>query len=182
MSNTDGEARFEERQMFRQWWLIVLLAIPAAFVWYGFIQQIVRGIPWGSKPAPDGIVWFLVLSVGLILPALILSMGVLTRITHDQVLVRFKPIAKRAFDIAALQAASSITYRPIREYGGWGIRFSRKRGTAYSCSGNRGVRLTLEDGSRFLIGSQDPDALLAAIQKGRQALGLEVLPDESGLG
>ena len=34
------------------------------------------------------------------------------------------------------------TYRPIMEYGGWGIRYGVK-GMAYNISGNRGLQLEL---------------------------------------
>ena len=54
-------------------------------------------------------------------------------------------------------------YRPILEYGGWGIRFGLK-GKAYNVSGNRGVQLELTNGKRLLIGSQRPEELWQAIQ------------------
>jgi hypothetical protein len=54
------------------------------------------------------------------------------------------------------------TYRPIRDYGGWGIRYGRG-GKAYNVSGNRGVMLELSDGQKLLIGSQRPEELANAI-------------------
>ncbi len=57
------------------------------------------------------------------------------------------------------------TYRPIRDYGGWGIRYGRG-GKAYNVSGNRGVMLELSDGQKLLIGSQKPDDLANAISLG----------------
>ena len=50
------------------------------------------------------------------------------------------------------------TYRPIREYGGWGIRYGFK-GIAYNVRGNHGVQIILKDGSRILIGTQMADEL-----------------------
>jgi hypothetical protein len=56
------------------------------------------------------------------------------------------------------------TYRPILEYGGWGIRYSPfGQGCAYNVSGNRGVQLELADGQRILIGSQRAEELARAI-------------------
>ena len=55
------------------------------------------------------------------------------------------------------------TYRPIREYGGYGIRYSSK-GKAYNVSGDRGVQIELLNGERLLIGSQRADELWRAIQ------------------
>jgi hypothetical protein len=54
------------------------------------------------------------------------------------------------------------TYRPIRDYGGWGIRYGRN-GKAYNVSGNRGVMLEFSHGQKLLIGSQKPGDLANAI-------------------
>jgi hypothetical protein len=54
-------------------------------------------------------------------------------------------------------------YRPILEYGGWGIRCGFKGARAYNVSGNKGVQLILQNGKRLLIGSQKPDELVEAI-------------------
>ena len=55
------------------------------------------------------------------------------------------------------------TYRPILEYGGWGIRYTMGRGWAYNVSGNQGVQLELASGKRILIGSQRAEELARAI-------------------
>jgi hypothetical protein len=52
----------------------------------------------------------------------------------------------------------------MEQYGGRGIRRGR-HGWAYTVSGNRGVKLILAGGEQFLIGSQRPEELAAAIQK-----------------
>jgi hypothetical protein len=51
-----------------------------------------------------------------------------------------------------------VTYRPFREYGGWGIRFGRQ-GIAYTVSGDRGVLVRLRNGRSFLLGSKRPESL-----------------------
>ena len=55
-------------------------------------------------------------------------------------------------------------YKPLREYGGWGIRCSLKRGKAYNVSGNKGVQLVFKNGKQLLIGSQKAEALEEAIR------------------
>ncbi|MHC4643443.1 MAG: hypothetical protein ACYS32_17515, partial [Planctomycetota bacterium] len=58
------------------------------------------------------------------------------------------------------------TYKPILEYGGWGIRCSfTGKGKAYNVSGNKGVQLVFTNGKKLLIGSQQPDDLAAAIEE-----------------
>lgn len=65
-------------------------------------------------------------------------------------------------DIASVQA---VTYNPLLEYGGWGIRGFGKK-IAYNAQGNRGVLVTLKSGGTVLLGSQQPEDLEAAIRSG----------------
>jgi hypothetical protein len=54
------------------------------------------------------------------------------------------------------------TYRPIRDFGGWGVRWAA-RGIVYHARGKHGARLVLASGERVLIGSQRADDLARAI-------------------
>ncbi len=85
-----------------------------------------------------------------------------TRVTPEAVEVRFGVLYRTSIPIADLVQAEAVAYRPIREYGGWGIRgFGRRR--ALNMRGDRGVLLHKKDGSTILIGSQKPRELLAAL-------------------
>ena len=66
---------------------------------------------------------------------------------------------------ASIARAEAVVYRPIRDYGGWGIRgFGRRR--ALNARGNHGVlHHRGRDGSTLLIGSQTPRALLSALPR-----------------
>lgn len=50
------------------------------------------------------------------------------------------------------------TYKAIREYGGWGLRFN-STGKAYIIKGNSGLQLYLKNGKKILIGTNQSDAL-----------------------
>jgi hypothetical protein len=94
--------------------------------------------------------------------AAVATMRQTTRVTPDAVTVRFGILYKTRIPIADVRQAEAVQYRPVRDYGGWGIRgFGRKR--ALNTRGNRGVLLTKADGSTILIGSQKPRELLAAL-------------------
>ena len=54
------------------------------------------------------------------------------------------------------------TYNPIREYGGWGIRYGLKS-KAYNVHGNHGVQLELLNRKRLLIGSQRSEEFANAL-------------------
>lgn len=69
----------------------------------------------------------------------------------------------RQFAAQDLSECYARTYRPILEYGGWGIRCGWK-GRAYNVSGHEGVQLVFKNGKRLLIGSQRSHELDRAIR------------------
>ena len=149
---------FIEKQQFRHPWIWVLLIGLCLLTLWGFIQQIVLGIPWGSNPAPDGLLLFIT-----ILPfALLWLFGVMclkTEITNEEIRVSFFPFFSRSFQWEDIEEAYVRQYRPLAEYGGWGVRFSPK-GMAYNVSGKMGLQLVLKKGKkRILIGTQLSDEL-----------------------
>ena len=73
------------------------------------------------------------------------------------------------FDFDSIEKAEAHSYSPLRDYGGWGIRYGGK-GKAYNVSGNKGVLLMLKDGKNVLIGSQNHEGLCSAINE-RLSLG-----------
>jgi len=93
-----------------------------------------------------------------------------TTVTAQAVEVRFGILYRTSIPLADLAQAEAVAYRPIREYGGWGIRgLGRRR--ALNMRGDRGVLLHRRDGSTVLIGSQKPRELLAAL--GRAGVSVE---------
>lgn len=49
-------------------------------------------------------------------------------------------------------------YKPLREYGGWGLRMGLfGKGSAINVSGNMGIQIELKNGDRILIGTNKPD-------------------------
>ena len=88
-----------------------------------------------------------------------------TRVTDRDLVVSFGavlPFYQRRFSLPKIVAAEAVTYAPLAEYGGWGIRgWGRK--IALNARGNRGVQLVLDNGSRVLVGSQRPQELVQAL-------------------
>lgn len=92
-----------------------------------------------------------------------------TRVDHEGVHVVFGlvPIYRKSFMLAEIERAVAETYSPLREFGGWGIRGLGKN-RALNMQGNRGVRLTLKNGDRMLIGSARAEDLAMAINSYRR--------------
>jgi hypothetical protein len=158
--------RFHEEQGFRQWWIWLLIGFVAALQWWGSVQQIVLGQPWGNKPASDWMMVLLWLLVGIGMPAFFLYMRLIVTVTDESIDIHYRPLTRRVIPMAEITHAEARTYSPLREYGGWGIRGLGGR-RAYNVSGDRGVELTLTDGRKVLIGSQRADDFARVIAAAR---------------
>lgn len=112
---------------------------------------------------------FILLMAGLLW--LMWASRLVTEVRDDGVYVRFFPFHRhfKVFLWEDIESFEARTYRPILEYGGWGLRFGLG-GTAYNVSGNRGLQLVLGSGGwsdRLLIGTQRPEELAMAVQSAR---------------
>jgi len=159
-----GTPLFREEQRFRQWWVWVIVVVPAALAWWPFIRQIVQGEPIGHNPAPDWLVWVIWLFIGLGLPLLFGRISMVVEVTGDAVRVHYRPLARRTIALGEIEHVEARTYNPVKEYGGWGIKGWSKDKMAYNVSGNRGVELTLTGGRSVMLGSRRADELAAVIQ------------------
>lgn len=154
---------FKEVQRFRDvWWIMVLVFGLAALQWWIFLGQIIGGIPMGNNPAPDAVVLFIWLLGGVGLPVLFLLLGLEVEVSPNAVIIRFTPLFTRVIEKREITYVEALTYQPLRQFGGWGIRGWGGR-VAYNVRGNQGVELTLYDGRRVLIGTQRAAELAAAI-------------------
>jgi len=90
-----------------------------------------------------------------------------TEVRADGLVVKLFPLhgSFREISLDGVEAVEVTTYRPLADYGGWGIRVS-SRGTAYNVHGNRVVLITYAAGKprSILIGSQQPEKLAAALE------------------
>ncbi|MDW7732147.1 MAG: DUF6141 family protein [Methanolobus sp.] len=165
---TDEDAVFfREQQKFNQLWVQLLIFVPVAIVWYGAIQQLVLGIPFGNNPASDNGMLLLLIIFGVLFPVFMLSLRMITEVRDSGLYIRFYPfhLSFREFPFESIKSCEVREYSPLRDYGGWGIRFGRN-GQAYNVSGNKGVFFEFNNGKRLMVGSQKPDELAAAISRG----------------
>ena len=159
---------FREVQRFRQLWIWVVIIFLMGLSWYSFVQQIVAKIPFGTRPAPDLIVIAMWIFFGWAFPLMVLTAGLTTEVRGDGIYIRYIPFHRkfRTMPFEAIQTYEARTYRPLKEYGGWGIRYGAA-GKAYNVSGKRGVQLVLVSGRKILLGSQKPEQLVLAIENAK---------------
>jgi hypothetical protein len=162
---------FREVQRFHQLWIWIVVVFIMGLSWFSFIQQIVSKIPFGSRPAPDLVVIAMWILFGWAFPVLLFTAGLITEVRGDGIYIRFIPFHRkfRTMPFEAIQTCEARTYRPLKEYGGWGIRYGAE-GKAYNVSGNRGVQLFLLSGRKIMLGSQKPEELVLAIEKAKESV------------
>jgi len=149
------------------WWVNLLFGItllPAAIALKALASGNV-GPGEGAMP-----VWtvFLLLSLGLGIPGCVYAfMGELRiRVKEDGLDLRwgYLDLIRKEIPFQAVERAEAVTYSPIGDFGGWGIRWGGKGKRAWTVRGNRALVLHLSDGSRFYIGSEKPERLLQWVQ------------------
>lgn len=162
-------ALFREVQKMNQIWIWLIIAISIVLSWYGAYQQLLLGKPFGENPAPDWIILLLLLVFGILFPVFFHSIKLVTEVRTDGLYIRFYPFHRsfKTFPFETIQNYDVRTYNPIRDYGGWGIRYGLK-GKAYTTAGNRGVLFEFVDGKKvkkLMVGSQVPEKLSEIIKK-----------------
>jgi hypothetical protein len=155
---------FSEEQRFSQIWLwVIILGMDIIFFILFFAQFLGPVRPQTSGPADlFGLILVSLLCLGI--TGLFICLKLITRVTSQGITVQFLPLHRRPIVISfsEISECSIRIYRPIIEYGGWGIKRG-SGGLAYNVSGNQGLQLVLADGRKILIGTQKPEQLKSAI-------------------
>ncbi len=158
---------YKEIQKFNHPWMWFLLAIPGIFIagLFGFAinRQIIHGQKFGNHPISDKaliLVFTLVLLLFILIALLFLFAKLTTLIDENGIKYRFFPFQFRYLRINwdLIEKCVVVTYHPVRDYGGWGIR-SNKSGKAYNIAGDKGIQIVLKSGKIILIGTQNEAGL-----------------------
>lgn len=158
----EARGTYEERAGWA-WWVHLLVSITLVAVAIPLMEVLKGDIGNGPGEMP---VWVAVLCalLGLGLPGGIYAfMGQLrTRVTEEGIEIRwgFLEVIKKTILFDSIEEAEAVTYSPIGEFGGWGIRFGGKKKKAWTIRGNRALLLHLKDGTRFYLGSDKPERML----------------------
>jgi hypothetical protein len=169
--NQSTNILFREEQRFRQpilWVIIAASSLLTIVIFaYGMYQQLIQGKSWGDRPMSDAMLLLLgslmiLFGIGLFVFFCITKLS--TEVRREGLFIRYFPfhLSFRKISLEKVKKCEARTYKPIREYGGWGIRFG-SRGKVYNVKGNRGVQFEFLNGNRLLIGSQKPDVFIQAL-------------------
>ncbi len=149
---------FREEQKFEWFWTVVWL-VPVAMIGYGLYQEVISSI----------LLWP-ALVVTVVVAVWINRLKLITEVRSDVLWIHFVLLwPERSIAWNEIQRADAITYRPVKDFGGWGVRWAA-RGVVYNARGKRGVRMVLVSGERVLVGSQRAEDLARAIGERTKAL------------
>jgi hypothetical protein len=161
---------FMETQKIRQTWLwlvtiaaALLSVLPIAYEMYQ--QATDTGSPFADESLNISVLVILAIFIALL--SLLYASRLESRIGSDGLNYRFYPFMIKFRRIAPEEITSWQVrkYSPLKEYGGWGIRYSTSRGWAYNVSGNMGLQLELVNGKRILFGTQKPEEISQAMEE-----------------
>lgn len=152
---------FKEEQKFTQWWLWLLLIGIGLIPVYGIYRQLIQGEVFGDNPmSGTGLIFFAIFVFGII--ALFWFMKLKTEIDQKEIRMTFIPFTKRNVQWNDIKSAKVVNYGFV---GGWGIRLWTKYGTVYNTKGNKGLAIKLQNGKKFLIGTQKETELNKILEK-----------------
>jgi len=145
---------FEEKQKFKQWWLwVVLLSFPIISV----------------GPFDENEINMYYVLIGIAIPVLFYLFELRLKLNKDGFHYQFFPFNLKFHTIKMdeIENFKAMEYSPLKEYGGWGIRYGFK-GKAYNVSGNKGVKVFLKNGANIMFGSQKHKELAKALKVAKQ--------------
>lgn len=89
------------------------------------------------------------------------------KVTRTSLLIAFgsASLIQKLVSFGQISSVEPVRYRPVLEFGGWGIRFGWRSGKrAWTIRGDGAVVLHLTDGTRLYVGSDTPELLAERIR------------------
>ena len=158
------EVIFYEQQRFSQSWAILIVVLADAVFTFSMVKSL------GNSPMSDKVLIFAAVLI-MLLTAVFFFVRFDTVVNNEGVYIKLFPFFLKYKCIPWDTVSKSYVrkYKPLWEYGGWGIRqrwqIRGRRSIAYSVSGNRGLQLELTNGRRILIGTRKPLELEEVLRK-----------------
>jgi len=166
---------FREEQKFSSPWLWVFTAIVITFAIAPEVIDIFKQIVL-NQPIRKGderlasMILLLLLLVFIFIAMIILFryMKLVIEVRPNGVFYRYPPfiLKMKSFYRDEINNYEIRTYKPIKEFSGWGIKYSwTGAGRAITVKGKTGLQLYLVNGKKVLLGTQRGEALNRAMQK-----------------
>lgn len=134
--------------------LVTVGSILLPLIMFASAALVFSSIPWvAALLAVNGLLLFLPYG------------GMRVMVTRREIVIRFGLFGFRLLklDMAQIAGIEAMEFSPLKDFGGYGIRFNKEM-SAYYLRGNRGVKLTMSNGKKYLVGSDDAGVLAGVIQ------------------
>jgi hypothetical protein len=159
---------YREEQNF-DWWVYALLTLIEIVVCLSLVTIERQGHEPFTRTHVSPVLLSAFGLVGLGVPMLV-AIGFLrmtTEVTPSDLRIwfGFVPTYRRFVSIGSIRRIEVVSFRPLVEHGGWGIRNGRNGERVLTARGTRGVRIELIDGPALIVGSQRPEELAVAIEQ-----------------
>ncbi len=153
--------QFKEVQKFKQWWLWLFLGVVTAAVLTGSLYTVLHD---GNTLGYIGIAFTI---VPVIIMFLFRSMRLETMIDDTGVYYKYAPIHRgmQKVELKNIREAGIRKYKPISEFGGWGLRTGKNGSEAFNVSGNTGLELTFKNGKKLVLGTRKPAEMRAVLER-----------------
>ena len=136
--------------------LLLLLVVAAAGTLASLAFPAARAIPFGAR------VTIIAAAVAMVLSSLVFTTLTIT-VDGDRLSWHFGAgLVRKSVALAEVVSAEPVTTTWVD---GWGIHLTA-RGWLYNVSGREAVLVTLRGGKRFLLGTDEPTVLAAALRRG----------------
>lgn len=132
-----------------------------AILWAAVILSCYPILAGWDLDLPFSMRWPIALTIVVLAGAVTRLVGGLTvHVQETRILMHLGsvPLIKKTVAFTDITALGSVEYKPIREFGGWGVRGVGNR-RAWTARGNHAVKLTLAGDRELLIGSDHPRRL-----------------------
>jgi hypothetical protein len=161
---------FEEQQRFNQWWVWALIAL----VFFGTMGPIAYEAIQAKEAyrIAEGNIQLMIISIIFLVVVnafvvwIVLATCLYTKVDEQGVHYRFPPFINswRLISKGEINSYEVGKYRPMLDYGGWGLRYGLK-GKAVNVRGNEGLKLHYGKDKKLMIGTQKTDDLRVAMAK-----------------
>ena len=163
-----NRVQFEEQQAFH-WFVYAVVIVGLACT----VIATETAFRLAGVAADAGDMWWVHLWIVFPLAFAFNFLYMRTSVLGDELFVQFGylfPVYRKRIPLKDILQARIVEYRPLREATGWGIRFGRFEGAPcryLNCRGHRGVLVETQE-RPYIIGSQDPRQLHAALEEARR--------------
>ncbi|WP_234986714.1 hypothetical protein [Demequina sp. NBRC 110055] len=113
---------------------------------------------WSEAP------WLAWITIAVLVAPLFIPMVI--EVGTEGIRVRLAGLTVRTIALEDVVAVERRDYKPLREFGGWGLRWgiTHRHARAYSTTGTSAVVLTLRDGQEVYLGVADEPGLMDTLR------------------